>query len=270
MTWFIGIDIGSLYSKGVIIKDGELFAHYIVLSGINYRATAENIRQELLTKANIKPDDVTSTVATGSGAANVYFASQKASDIVCTARGVHSIFPAARTAIDVAAQSSKVIRIDAQGLVTNFTVSEKCAAGSGRFVEVIANVLRIDLKDFGQLSLKSKNPVSFSTGCAVFGESEAITRVSEGIAKEDIAAGVNHALASKISSLVKKIKLEEPCVICGGGALNTGLVKTVEQEMNIKLLVPPQPQIITALGAAVTARTSNPSNAHSSPLTGED
>lgn len=255
MDWFIGIDIGSLYSKGVITKDDELFAHHIVLSGINYRLTAENIRQELLTKASIKPDDVTRTVATGAGAANVDFATQKASDIVCTARGIHSIFPAARTAIDVAAQSTKVMRIDAQGLVTNFTVSEKCAAGSGRFVEVIANVLRMDLKDFGPISLKSKSPVSFSTGCAVFGESEAITRVAEGIPKEDIAAGVNYALAGKITSLVKKIKLEEPCAICGGGALNTGLVKTLEQELNIKLLVPDNPQIVTALGAAVTART---------------
>jgi predicted CoA-substrate-specific enzyme activase len=257
MAWLMGIDIGSLYSKGVITKDSELFAHYVILSGINYRVTAENIRQELLTKANIKPDDVSHTVATGSGAANVYFTSQQASDIVCTARGINSVLPAARTVIDVAAQSTKVIRIDAQGLVTNFTVSERCAAGSGRFIEVIANVLRIDLKDFGPLSLKSRNPVSFSTGCAVFGESEAITRVSEGIPKEDIAAGVNHALASKISSLVKRVKLEEPCAICGGGALNAGLVKTVEQEMNINLLVPTQPQIITALGAAVTARTSN-------------
>ena len=255
MNWFIGIDIGSLYSKGVITKGDELFAHYTVLSGINYRLTAENIRQELLTKANIKPDDITNTIATGFGAANVYFATQKVSDIVCTARGINSIFPQVRTVIDIAAQSSKVMRINAQGLVTNFTVSEKCAAGSGRFVEVIANVLRIDLKDFGPLSLKSRNPVSFSTGCAVFGESEAITRVAEGIPKEDIAAGVNQALAGKISSLVKKIKLEEPCAICGGGALNIGLVKAVEQEMNVKLLVPPQPQIITALGAAVTART---------------
>jgi predicted CoA-substrate-specific enzyme activase len=143
-------------------------------------------------------------------------------------------------------------------MVTNFTVSEKCAAGSGRFIEVIANVLRIDLKDFGSLSLNSKNPVSFSTGCAVFGESEAITRITEGIPKEDIAAGVNKALASKISSLVKKIKLEQPCAICGGGALNIGLVKTIEQELNIQLLIPPHPQIITALGAAVIARTSNP------------
>jgi activator of 2-hydroxyglutaryl-CoA dehydratase len=133
-------------------------------------------------------------------------------------------------------------------MVTDFTVSEKCAAGSGRFIDVIANVLRIDLKNFGPLSLKSKQPVTFGTGCAVFGESEAITRVAEGIPKEDIAAGVNQALSSKISSLTKKINQEE---------LNTGLINAVEQELHIQLLVPPQPQIIGALGAAIIARTSN-------------
>jgi activator of 2-hydroxyglutaryl-CoA dehydratase len=112
----------------------------------------------------------------------------------------------------------------------------------------------MDLQDFGLLALKAKNPITFSTGCAVFGESEAITRVSEGIPKEDIAAGVNKALADKASSLIKKIKLEEPCAICGGGALNVGLITTIEHELNIQLLVPPQPQVITALGAAVSAR----------------
>ena len=258
MTWFMGIDIGSAYSKGVIIRDSELAAHYVIPSGANYQTTAETIRQELLKQVNLTQSDITDTVATGTGAGNVPFASRQVSDIVCTARGINSIFPQARTAIEVAGQYTKVIRINEQGMVTNFTVSEKCAAGSGRFIEVIANVLRIDLKDFGPLSLKSRNPVTFGTGCAVFGESEAITRVAEGIPKEDIAAGVNKALANKISSLVKKVKLEQPCAICGGGALNIGLVKTVEQEMNIKLLVPPQPQIVTALGAAAIARTSNP------------
>jgi predicted CoA-substrate-specific enzyme activase len=258
MAWFMGIDIGSAYSKGVITRDSELSAYHVILSGANYRTAAETIRRELLTQVNLTEGDITDTVATGSGAGNVYFASQKVSDIVCTARGMDSIFPAARTAIDVAGQSTKVMRIDAQGLVVNFAVSEKCAAGSGRFIEVIANVLRIDLQDFGPLSLKSKNPITFSTGCAVFGESEAITRVSEGIPKQDIAAGVNKALADKASSMVKKIKLEEPCAICGGGALNIGLVKAVERELNSQLLVPPQPQIIAALGAAITAKTAPP------------
>jgi predicted CoA-substrate-specific enzyme activase len=255
MTWFMGIDIGSAYSKGVIIKDAELAAYHVIISGANYQTAAETIRQELLKQANLTQDDLTNVVATGTGAANVTFASHHASEIVCTARGINSVFPEARTAIEVTGQSSKVIKINEQGMVTNFTVSEKCAAGSGRFIEVIANVLRIDLKDFGPLSLKSKQPVTFGTGCAVFGESEAVTRIAEGIPKEDIAAGVNQALASKISSLAKKIRLEEPCAICGGGAHNTGLIKAVEQELRTRLLVPPQPQIIAALGAAIVART---------------
>jgi predicted CoA-substrate-specific enzyme activase len=254
MSYSIGIDIGSAYSKGVITKDAELCGYHIVLSGTNYRITAENIRQELLTKANIKPDEVTRIAATGTGAASVTFAGHTASEIVCTARGINNIFPEVRTVVEVAGQSSKAIKINERGMVTNFTVSEKCAAGSGRFIEVIANVLRIDLKDFGPLSLRSTQPVSFSTGCAVFGESEAITRVAEGIPKEDITAGVNQALAGKISSLVKKVKLQEPCAICGGGALNIGLIQALEKELHTQLLIPPQPQIVTALGAAKIAR----------------
>ena len=255
MSWFIGIDIGSAYSKGVIIVDTELAASHVVISGANYRTTAEIIRVELMRKINLTQDDIANTVATGSGADNVYFASKKTSDIVCTARGINSIFPQTRTVIDVASQSTKVIRLNEEGMVTNFTVSEKCAAGGGRFIEVIANVLRIDLSDFGPFAAKSRNPITFSTGCAVFGESEAITRVSEGIPKEDIAAGVNKALASKISSLIKKLKLEEPCAICGG-VLNIPLIKAIESELNTSLLVPLHPQFVTALGAAITAATS--------------
>jgi len=256
MSWFIGIDIGSAYSKGVITKDFELVASHVIISGANYRTSAEAIRTELIRQVNLSQDDIANTVATGAGADNVYFASQKASDIVCTARGINNAFPQTRTVVDVASQSSKVIRLSGEGKVANFTVSEKCAGGSGRFIEVIANVLRIDLSDFGPLSARSKTPITFSTGCAVFGESEAITRISEGIPKEDIAAGVNKALASKISSLVKKLKLEEPCAICGGGALHIALVKTIEAELNTTLLVPPNPQVISALGAAIIAATS--------------
>jgi predicted CoA-substrate-specific enzyme activase len=148
---------------------------------------------------------------------------------------------------------SQVIRLNEQGQVTNFVVSEKCAAGSGRFLDIIANVLRIDLKDIGPLSLKSKHPVIFTTGCAVFGESEAISRICEGASREDILAGVHRALASKLSTLVDRVRLEKECAISGGGALDIGLVKSLEEELRIKLLVPPQPQLITALGAAIMA-----------------
>jgi len=255
MSWFMGIDIGSAYGKGVITRDLELVASHAIISGANYRTSARAIRSALIGKGKLTDNDIVATVATGYGADSVYFADQKASDIVCTARGINNIFPQARTVIDVASQSTRVIRLNESGIVTNFTVSEKCAAGSGGFVEVIANILRIDLADFGPLAARSKNPITFGTGCAVFGESEAITRISEGIPKEDIAAGVNKALAGKIASLVKKVKLEQPCAVCGGGALNTSLVNTIEKELDTTLLVPPNPQIVAALGAAVIAAT---------------
>lgn len=255
MSWFMGIDIGSAYSKGAITRDLELVGSHTIISGANYGTSAQAIRSELIRKLNLTDTDIVNTVAAGYGADSVDFADQKASDIVCTARGINKVFLQARTVIDVASQSVRAIRLNESGIVTNFTVSEKCAAGSGRFVEVIANVLRIDLAEFGPLAARSKNPITFGTGCAVFGESEAITRISEGIPKEDIAAGVNKALASQISSLVKKVKLEEPCAVCGGGALNTSLVSTIEKELNTTLLVPPSPQIIAALGAAAIAAT---------------
>jgi len=256
MSWFMGIDLGSAYTKAVLLKDFEIIGSHVIRSGADYRASADAVTIELTERANLKLNDVLRIVATGSGADSVGFAAQKASDMVCTARGIHSILPQARTVIDVASLSTKVIQVGAEGTVTNFTVSEKCAAGGGRFIEVIADILRVDLVDFGPLAARSTSPIEFGTGCAVFGESEAITRVSEGIARADIAAGVNRALAGKISSLVRKIRMEEPCAICGGGAHNTALVQAVKGELNVGLLIPPDPQLVTALGAAVAARTS--------------
>jgi len=253
MAWFMGIDIGSAYSKGVILKGLELVAWHIIISGANYRASAETIRAKLLEKSGLTWSDICGVVATGCGADNVHFAGQKASDVICTARGINSVFPRVRTVIDVACQATKVIQLNEVGIVTNFAVSEKCAAGGGRFIEVIANVLRVNLRDFAALAAKSKSPVTLATSCAVFGESEVITRISEGAPAEDIAAGANKALATRISSLVARLEPAQPCAVCGGGALNTTLVKSIETELNIKLLLPPQPQIISALGAAVMA-----------------
>ncbi len=253
MTWFMGIDIGSGTSKGVITEDGKLKAYQLLPSGINYRATAQRLRDELLAQAGLSPEDIAYTVATGHGADSIHFNDEQVADIRCCARGINSTFPSVKTVIDIQGTSTQVIRLNEKGQVINFVVSEKCAAGSGRFLDVIANVLRIDLKDIGHLSLKSKEPVTFTTGCAVFGESEAISRVAEGASKEDILAGVHKALANKASSLVDRVGLEKDCAISGGGALNAGLVKSVEEKLGIKLLVPPQPQFVTALGAAIIA-----------------
>ena len=253
MAWFLGIDIGSSTSKGVIARDSSPEAYYLLLSGIDYRATAEKLRNELLGKAGLSPEDVSYTVATGQGAGNVKYSDRQVTDIRCCARGINNILPSVRTVIDVQAQSSQIIKLNENGQVINFVVSEKCAAGSGRFLEVIANVLQIDLSDIGPLSLKAKNPITFTTSCAVFGESEAISRVAEGVSKEDILAGVHKALGNKISALINRVGLEKDCAISGGGALDVGLVKNVEEALGIQLLVPPKPQFVTALGAAILA-----------------
>jgi len=253
MAWFMGIDIGSGTSKGVITKDGKLEAYHLLLSGVNYRMAAQKLREELLAKLGLSPEDVAYTVATGQGSGNVPFSNQQVADIRCCAKGINHIFPSVRTVIDVQGQSSQIIRLNEKGQVINFVVSEKCAAGSGRFLDVISNVLQLELKDIGPLSLKSKNPVIFTTGCAVFGESEAVSRVSEGISKEDILAGIHKALADKMSALVDRVGLEEQCAISGGGGLNIGLIKRVEEKLGVQLLVPPQPQLVTAFGAAIMA-----------------
>ena len=253
MAYFMGIDIGSSTSKGVITCDGKPEAHHLLLSGVNYRTAARKLAEELLAKAGLSREDIACTVATGQGSANVEFSDRQVADIRCCARGIINIFPSARTVIDAQGQSTQVLRISDQGLVTNFAISEKCASGSGRFLDIIANVLQIKLEDIGPLSLKSENPVTFTTGCAVFGESEAVSRVSEGVAKEDILAGVHKALAEKIFALVSRVGLEERCAISGGGALNIGLIKRVEDKLGVELLVPSEPQYVTALGAAVMA-----------------
>lgn len=249
----MGIDIGSVTSKGVITKDGKLLSYYLLPTAANYNQTAQNLRDGLLVKTGLTQEDIAFTVTTGHGAGIIPFSNQQVADIRCCGRGINSIFPSVRTVIDVQGQSSQVIRLNDRGQVINFVVSEKCAAGSGRFLDVVANVLQIELKDIGPLSLKSRNPVTFTTGCAVFGESEAISRVAEGIPKEDILAGIHKALADKISALVDRVGLEERCAISGGGGLNIGLIKNIEENLGVQLLVPPQPQIINALGAAIMA-----------------
>lgn len=249
----MGIDIGSATSKGVITGDGDLVAYYLLPSGTNYKMAAEKLRGELLSNASLSQEEITCTIATGRGANNVLFADRQVTDIICCARGINSIFPSVRTVIDVEDQSSQVIRVGEGGRLVNFTTSEKCAAGSGRFLQVIANVLRMDLKDIGPLSLNSENPVTFTTGCAVFGETEAISRIAEGNSKEDILAGVHKALAEKICALAGRLGLEGEYAITGGGGLDIGLIKAIEGKLGIHLLVPPHPQLVTALGAAIIA-----------------
>jgi predicted CoA-substrate-specific enzyme activase len=253
MAFRMGIDVGSSATKGVVTDNGAVVASHAISSGFDYRAAARRLRDELLDRAGLTKADVERVVATGLGSGSVDFADIEVADIRCCARGVARSLPTARTVIDIQAQTTRVLRLSAAGRVTDFIVSEKCASGSGCFLDIIANVLQVELSEIGPLSLRSRNPVSFTTGCAVFAESEAVSRVAEGVPKEDILAGVNRALADKIAALVQRVGLEERCALSGGGALNVGLERDLAERLGRELLTPPNPRCTTALGAAVLA-----------------
>jgi (R)-2-hydroxyacyl-CoA dehydratese activating ATPase len=254
MGWYVGVDVGSFSCKVALMLNGQTVGSLAVPSGSDYARSACQATARLLGDHGVRAEAVRATVATGVGASRIDFADSAVGDVVCTARGVAAVFPSVRTIIDVGAQSMWVIWLDEKGRVASFASNEKCATGSGRFLQVIANVLRVRLEDVGPLSLRSKHPVNFTTGCAVFGESEAITRVSEGVAKEDILAGVHRSLAEKAASLLGVRGILGDCAVCGGGALDVGLLRELESQLGRSLHVPESPHVIGAVGAAIQAR----------------
>lgn len=225
----------------------------MIPSGGNYRTAAETVLGAALEKAKISRKDVRKVVATGGGANNVSFADAISSDIACQGRGVFFLHPFVRTIIDVGDLSSKVSRIDANGSTSAFLLSGKCAGGSARILQVIARVLRVKIDEIGPLSLKSLNPVRFNTQCAVFAETEAVSRVAEGLAKEDLLAGIHLALASQLYTLAERVGVEQDCALIGGGAKDIGLVKAMQEIAGHEFIVPDEPQMMAALGAAIIA-----------------
>ena len=249
----LGIDIGSAASKGIIMEDRKTLASFECPSGGDLKQTAEKIRKELLSMTNIRPDEIAYTVATGFGSQMVPYADEVKTDISCHGKGIISLSPSVRTGIDVGDLYSKTFRIDAQGNVVNFLLSGKCAGGSGRILHVIAKVLQVKVQDIGHLSLQSKKRVDFNTGCVVFAESEAVSRVAEGAAKEDLLAGIHRALAAQLHTLAERLGIEKDLALVGGGARDAGLVKAMEEISGDRVIVPPDPHMTAALGAAIIA-----------------
>jgi (R)-2-hydroxyacyl-CoA dehydratese activating ATPase len=248
----MGIDIGSAFVKCVVMAEDKVLSCGLQPSGGNYKNTAAAVVAETLRKAGLRPADIACTIATGYGSANTV-ADEVATDISCDGRGVHRLFPAARTVIDIGGQFSRVFRVDEHGQPTAFLLSEKCATGSGRFLQIIARVLQVELSDIGEMSLRSQKEIEFNTGCAVFAESEAISRIAEGASREDILAGVHRALASKIRTMVERVRPQPEYAVVGGGGRDIGLVRAIEAGLECRLLVPEEPQTVAALGAAIIA-----------------
>jgi predicted CoA-substrate-specific enzyme activase len=253
MVYVIGIDIGSAFSKGIVMCDQKIVGSYVMPSGGNYTLAADKVKEELLSKTGLSSDDVSYSVATGYGAKNVSFANDVITDISCHSRGIFYLFPSVRTVVDVGDLFSKAFRIDERGNSLTFLLSGKCAGGSARVLQVIAKVLQVKVEEIGKLSLISQKRIDFNTGCAVFAETEAVSRIAEGASKEDLLAGIHRALAAQINSLAERVGIERDYALVGGGAQDVGLVKTVEEIVGFAIVVPEESQLTAAIGAAVIA-----------------
>jgi len=251
MVFALGIDIGSASSKGITLGNRGPMGSFECPSGGDFKLTADRVKDELLSQTGISASDISRTIATGFGSKLVTFADEIKPDIVCQAKGVASLLPSVRTVIDVGDLYTKVLRIDGVGNVHHFLLSGKCAGGSGRILQVIAKVLQLRVEEIGELSLKSKKRVEFNTGCAVFAESEAISRLSQEVAKEDLLAGIHRALAAQINSLAERIGVEQEVAMVGGGARDVGLVRALKEVRGHDILVPQRPHMTAALGAAL-------------------
>ena len=240
-------------TKAVILNKG-IIASIIGPTGPEQRRLANKVMEEALKQANISLQTIAYIVSTGYGRINVPFADKQLTEITCHAKGIISLFPNAKTIIDIGGQDIKAIKIDATGKTTDFVMNDKCAAGSGRFIEVIADTLGLPLDKVGDLSLQSKSPAKISNICTIWAQQEVAASLAQGIPVSDLLAGVHHSLADRISRMINRLRVEEEVIVTGGGAKNKGLLKALSEQLGHEVLVPDEPLITGALGAALMGK----------------
>jgi predicted CoA-substrate-specific enzyme activase len=250
--YFAGVDIGSTMTK-VVIMDGEIAASVIGPTGPEHRKLANRVMEEALAKAKLSFDAITYLVATGYGRINVPFADRQITEISCHARGVSHLLPGVKTVIDIGGQDSKAIKLK-DGRAVDFVMNDRCAAGTGRFLEVTAEGLGVRLEDMGRLSLEAKNKVEIGSTCTVFAAQEVVAQLAAGAALPDIIAGLHEAIASRVIGMARRLKIERQVAVTGGGAKNIGLVRALEAKLGYSVLLPPEPLLTGAIGAALLGK----------------
>jgi len=264
-----GLDIGSTTTKVAVLADGEVRATRLAATGANCRRTALALLSEALDEAGLAAAEVQYVVSTGYGRRIVEASDEAISEITANAVGAQWCMgagPQVRTIIDIGGQDSKVISLDDQGHMTNFAMNDKCAAGTGRFLEVMARILEVDLEQLGSLGVRSTETLAISSLCTVFAESEVISLLAQGKAVPDIVAALHASIARRVGALARTVGVVPTVFFDGGPALNSGLKEALEQELGVALHVPPAPQTVTAVGAAVLAARRVEAGAQGAPL----
>jgi len=255
MDIFAGIDVGSLSTDCVIINEKEEILSYSIMeTGAHSTQAAEKSLEEALARAGLQRNRMKSIVATGYGRISVPFADKKVTEISCHALGASKLFPDTRTVVDIGGQDSKVIRVGQAGKVLDFTMNDKCAAGTGRFLEVMAAKLKVPLNEMGSLSIGANGEVRISSVCTVFAESEVISLVAQNHPKEEIIRGIHRAIVNRVSSMVKTLGIKREVTMSGGVAKNRGVVSILEEKLGHPIHVYKEPQIVGGLGAALHAK----------------
>ena len=251
---YLGVDIGSLTVKAVLLSaDQQVVGRKVAPAGYGGQQAAAILIESLLHEAGCAPSAVAYTVVTGYGRVRFEAADEEVSEISCHARGAFHLNSAVRTVIDIGGQDSKAMRLDSRGRVIDFAMNDKCAAGTGRFLEVMAGALDVPLEELGRLALQSEHPVAISSTCTVFAESEAVSHIARGATRQDVAAGLLQAIASRVLGLAARVGLEPAIMLSGGVALNQGVVVALTRASAQQIPVPADPQTVGALGAALYA-----------------
>jgi predicted CoA-substrate-specific enzyme activase len=252
-----GIDIGSTTSKAVILKDNEIIGQLVIPNGSLPAETAREVFQKCCEDSDIDEKSIDAIAATGYGRRLAKFGDMIITEIKSCALGVNfKPCPEGKigTIIDVGGQDTKVIALNDKGGIEDFAMNDKCAAGTGRFLEMLANKLGLSYEEFIEEALKSENMVHMNSTCAVFAESEVVSLLARNVHKADIAAAAHDAIAGRIGSMIRRVGQKEVLCFTGGGARNRALALAVEESLNKKVFIPDHPQTIVALGAAVAAR----------------
>ncbi|HON38881.1 MAG: acyl-CoA dehydratase activase [Desulfomonilia bacterium] len=249
-----GCDVGSLTSKAVILNDKTMLSHAVVRSSFRPGDSARAVMDQALDVAGLKMDEVRYCVGTGYGREKIPFVNKVYSEIACHARGARHLMPSVRTVIDIGGQDCKAIRLDDSGAVVKFVTNDKCAAGTGRFLDVMARLLGVNLDELGSLSAQAQAPLSLASTCTVWAQAEVIHHLNENTPIADIAAAVNQAMAGRVAILARSVGIDREVCMTGGVAKNTGVLTYLEKLLDVKIRrLRIDPQIVGALGAAFYA-----------------
>lgn len=249
-----GVDVGSTATKSILLNEnGEIIARGLTHTGANVVKAAERVFNQALKMADVEEWDIAYTVGTGYGRFRVPFGDTQITEISCHAKGAHYLHPGTRTILDIGGQDTKAIKVGPNGEVIDFCMNDKCAAGTGKFLEAAAKVMDISLDDLGVISLKSKKPLRITNVCTVFVESEIISHLAWGKKPEDILRGVHNSISGRSSSLLRRVGLEPELTFTGGVSKNIGMVAALKEKLKLKINATEDSQYTGAIGAALFA-----------------